>query len=116
MRLIRNVVVILLLTIVIIFAVTNMGDVTIEMDPFGLQVDALQPVTLPLAFVILGSTAIGLVIGVVMMRIAAMPVYAENRRRGRDIKKLEAENARLQESLRSSDLAETVPLLAAPRR
>jgi hypothetical protein len=100
---------------VVIFTATNMVAVTVEIDPFGLGLDALRPLQLPLAFVILISLALGLVVGVVMMRLTAWPIYRDARRSQRELTVLRKENAKLMETLKAADHPASIALPATKR-
>lgn len=124
MRMMKQIAAGLLLIAVIIFAVTNMHTVVVELDPFGFgwaegwrtaTADGAAAIQIPLAFVIFGVLAIGLVLGVVLMRLVAWPIYRDHRRQRRELDGLRAEIAKLQTTLKNTDHPASVAALPAPR-
>lgn len=116
-RLLKTALVLFLGIAALVFAVTNMHDVEIHLDPLGLGVETLRSLQVPMAFVILSAVAVGLIIGVVLMRLVARPIYSDNRRQRREVERLRGEVSRLQESLRAADGGVRMPAaLPAPRR
>lgn len=114
-RTLKNALAALLLLAVVIFGVTNMAPVSVEIDPFGLGIEAFRPIEMPLAFVIFSVLLIGLILGVVLMRLVAWPVYRERREHKREAARLRTELAKLQERLKRDDHPASVAL-PAPKR
>lgn len=100
-----RVVVILIATI---FAFINMQSVTVHLDPLGLEFEALAAVEMPLAFVIIASVALGLIIGVLWMWGAYRPTSRALRAERRTVRQLERENERAIQALKTSDHPDSV--------
>lgn len=115
MRMLKNAFAALLMIAVVIFAVANMQAVAINLDPFGLDIQLLQPIFMPLAFVILCALGAGMVVGAVLMRLTAWSIYGEHRRQTRELDTLRSENRRLQATLKAADHPDSAGLPALRR-
>ena len=115
MRVIKNGIVVAVVLIILTFTVANMAPVRVVLDPFGLGVAALAPIQAPLAFVALGFVAVGMILGVVLMRLALWDALKNARRHAAEVKALHKENARLREALKAADHPASIALPASRR-
>lgn len=102
-RLIKRVFWALAIVLATVFAFINLQIVEINLDPLGLGLDSLQAVETPLAYVILGSVALGLVIGFFLSYDAMRPTRRALRDERRQTKALLRENERVTEALKTVD-------------
>ncbi|NNM71173.1 lipopolysaccharide assembly protein LapA domain-containing protein [Enterovirga aerilata] len=84
--------------LVVLLAVANRGPVVLSFDPFSKGAPELS-VTLPLFALILGSVALGVVLGGVGSWLAAGRQRRERRMSAREINRLKAEADRLRDSI-----------------
>lgn len=90
-----------------VFAFINLHIVDVNLDPLGTGLESLEQARLPLAFIILGSVALGLVLGVVLSYDATRPARRELRAQKRQAQDLKRENDRMTEALKSADHPDT---------
>lgn len=91
------------LALVALFAIANMHEVRVELDPFGLNLDALKAFEMPLAVVIFATLAIGLLVGVVLENDRGRPVRREMLRQRAEIAQLKQDAARMQQAMKEAD-------------
>lgn len=103
MRLIKRVFWFAILALVAIFAIINMHNVRVEIDPFGLDIPALTAFEMPLSVVIFATLAIGLLVGVVLENDRGRPVRREMMRQRAEIAQLKQDAARMQKAMKDAD-------------
>ena len=107
MRLLQRVFWVGVIVLATIFAFINLHDVSVNLDPLGLGFDVLQSAQIPLAFVILGSVAVGLIVGVMLMWLSTWPSQRALSSERREARKLRRENERMSEALKQADHPDT---------
>lgn len=91
-----------------LFMVANKETVAVNFDPIGLGYEFLQPRTMPLYGVMMISLTIGLILGLLFLRVAYVPVRRSERDNARQVVLLKRENERMRQSLKAMDSADSV--------
>lgn len=107
MRLLKRVFWISIILLATVFAFTNMHDVRIVLDPLGLGIEAIETMEIPLAYVILASVALGLIVGVGLAWDAYRPTRRALNAERREAHHLRRENERFVEALKTADHPES---------
>ncbi len=103
MRLIKRVFWFAVLALVAIFAIINMHNVRVEIDPFGLDLAALKAFEMPLSVVVFATLAVGLLVGVVLENDRGRPVRREMMRQRAEIAQLKQDGLRMQKAMKDAD-------------
>lgn len=103
MRLIKRIFWVAILAMVALFAIINMHDVRVELDPFGLNLEALKAFEMPLAVVVFATLAIGLLVGVVLENDRGRPVRREMLRLRSELAALKEDASRMQRAMKDAD-------------
>ncbi|AWN37216.1 lipopolysaccharide assembly protein LapA domain-containing protein [Methylobacterium radiodurans] len=92
-RFLKGLVLLPIAVLVILFAVANREPVRLSFDPFS-QVPAFSA-SVPLYAVLFAAVAVGIVVGGIFAWLGQGNVRRTARRRGREVRRLEGETARL---------------------
>ncbi|WP_375456625.1 lipopolysaccharide assembly protein LapA domain-containing protein [uncultured Methylobacterium sp.] len=92
-RFLKSLVLLPIAVVVILLAVANRDPVRLSLDPFS--PDPVFSVTLPLYAILFGAVALGIVVGGIFAWLGQGETRRQVRRRGREIRRLEGETARL---------------------
>lgn len=85
------------------FAFINLQTVEVHLDPLGLGFEAMQTVRTPLAFVILASVALGLILGWALSVDATWQTGRALNAEKRTAKKLKLENEKMMAAMKAAD-------------